>query len=154
MLQSLTVIQGAIHFTCFGNETLPFLWGIIFVPPTLIYSNHHLLDMRFFLSGSLAKSNTGLCSQSDIVWWQFFFMSPSPPHCLIICRNKLRIMSPMRPITPNWGATIVVWLREAIRKRKSQNCGLFPYHYPLFLKLIGNYELRNRDPIGTQHFMK
>ena len=24
----------------------------------------------------------------------------------------------------------------------------------LFQKLIGTYELRNRDPIGTQHFMK
>ena len=48
----------------------------------------------------------------------------------------------------------VISLREAFTAKKSQNCGLFPYHYPLFLKLIGNYELRNRDPIGTQHFMK
>ena len=27
-------------------------------------------------------------------------------------------------------------------------------HLALILKLIGTYELRNRDPIGTQHFMK
>ena len=26
--------------------------------------------------------------------------------------------------------------------------------YTLFLKLIGTYELRIKDPIGTQHFMK
>ena len=40
----------------------------------------------------------------------------------------------------------VAELEASIAKEKSGGA--------LFLKLIGTYELRNRDPIGTQHFMK
>ena len=57
-----------------------------------IYSNLHLMDTTFFLSGSLSKSNTGPCSGSDIVWWQFSFCLLPPHHLTIETDNVNEVL--------------------------------------------------------------
>ena len=61
---------------------------------------------------------------------------------------------------PNFRGTLSTWPGEKGIFDQSLNIMEVMHTYQqtpskaLFLKLIGTYKLRNRDPIGTQHFMK
>ena len=103
------------------------------------------------------------CSSTtkDIVKHGPSWQRGEPRNCVFLHMKNQRLPQEMRPIF-KMDTDSVCCQRKALTKiftLEDTDGKIFAplvqgITYTLFLKLIGTYELRNRDPIGTQHFMK
>ena len=139
--------------------------------------HHHLSNKHYFwfsAGGSLqylfsctsSETQAGYdlsCSSTtkDIVKHGPSWQRGEPRNCVFLHMKNQRLPQEMRPIF-KVDTDSVCCQRKALTKiftLEDTDGKIFAplvegITYTLFLKLIGTYELRNRDPIGTQHFMK